>query len=116
LTYVDSEEISNISPVSYNTTVYYEDDKFSARISGSYRDAYQTRAARSSDGREERGVASTFNLDFASSYTINDNFEVSFEAINLTDEYEHQTFDRLNLPTVYHHTGRNFLFGVRYKY
>lgn len=115
LTYVDSEEISNISPVSYNTTVYYEDDKFSARISGSYRDAYQTRQARD-DGREERGVASTFNLDFASSYTINDNFEVSFEAINLTDEFEHQTFDRLNLPTVYHHTGRNFLFGVRYKY
>lgn len=114
-TYVDSDEITNISPVSYNATLYYENDKFDARISGSYRDAFQTRSPRS-DGREERGVAETFNVDFASSYKINENFELSFEAINLTDEFEHQTFDRLELPTLYHHTGRNFLFGVRATY
>ena len=115
LTYVDSGEIKNFSPVSYNATVYYENDSFEARLSGSYRDAYQTRAPRS-DGREERGVAETFNLDFSSSYQLNDQIEFTFEAINLTDEFEHQTFDRLELPTLYHHTGRNFLFGARYTY
>lgn len=115
-TYVDSDEINNISPVSWNATFYYENDKLEARLSGAYRDAYQTRTPRSSDGREERGVADTFNLDFAGSYKINDQFELTFEAINLTDEFEHQTFDRLELPTLYHHTGRNFLFGARYTY
>lgn len=115
-TYVDSAEIQNFSPVSWNTTLYYENDKFEARLSGAYRDAYQTTAPRASDGREERGVADTFNLDFSSSYTVNEQLELTIEAINLTDEFEHQTFDRLELPTLYHHTGRNFLVGARFTY
>ncbi|WP_026180818.1 TonB-dependent receptor [Henriciella marina] len=115
-TYVDSDDIIGFSPNSYNATLYYENDAFQARLTGAYREAYQTTRPRSSDGREERGVADTFNLDFSTSYQVNDQIEVTFEAINLTDEYEHQTFDRLELPTVYHHTGRNFLFGVRYSY
>lgn len=115
-TFVDSGEIQNFSPVSWNATLYYENETFEARLSGAYRDAYQTRAPRSSDGREERGVAETFNLDFSSSYTVNEQLELTFEAINLTDEFEHQTFDRLELPTLYHHTGRNFLFGARYTF
>jgi len=115
-TYVDSDDIIGFSPNSYNATLYYENDAFQARLTGAYREAYQTTRPRSSDGREERGVADTFNLDFSTSYQVNDQIEVTFEAINLTDEYEHQTFDRLELPTLYHHTGRNFLFGVRYSY
>ena len=118
-TYVDSDEIIGFSQNSWNATLYYEDEKFSARLIGAYRDAYQTRRPSTSSrtlGREERGVASTFNLDFSSSYQLNDQVEFTFEAINLTDEFEHQTFDRLELPTLYHHTGRNFLLGVRWSY
>lgn len=118
-THVDSDDIIGFSPNSWNATLYYERDAFQARLTGAYRDAYQTRRPDSSGrtaGREERGVADTFNLDFSSSYQVTDAIEVTFEAINLTDEYEHQTFDRLELPTLYHHTGRNFLFGVRYSY
>ena len=54
--------------------------------------------------------------DFASSYAVNESLELTFEAINLTDEFEHQTFDTLMLPTLYHHTGRNFIFGARYSF
>lgn len=118
-TYVDSDEIIGFSPNSWNGTFYYQNDVFEARITGAYREAYQTRRPNSSgrtEGREERGVADTFNLDFSSSYQFNDNLEFTLEAINLTDEFEHQTFDRLELPTLYHHTGRNFLLGVRYSY
>lgn len=115
-TYVDSDEIIGFSPNAFNATLYYEDSRFSARISAAYRDAFQDTRPRDSDGREERGIASTFNLDFATAYQLNDSIELTFEAVNLTDEYEHQTFDVLMLPTVYHHTGRNFLFGARYKF
>ena len=117
-TWVDSDEISDFSPVSHNATLYYENDRFSARLSGAYRDAYVTRQPNSSgrtEGREERGVAETYNVDFASSWAVTDNLDLTFEGINLTDEVHHQTFDRLKLPTVYHHTGRNFLFGVRWR-
>ncbi len=118
-TYVTSESIIGFSPNAFNATFYYEDNRFSARLTGAYRDAYLTTNPASSgrtEGREERGVASTFNLDFASSFRVSENIELTFEAVNLTDEYEHQTFDVLMLPTLYHHTGRNFIFGARYDF
>jgi len=119
LTYADSDEINDFSKISHNMTLYYEDDRFAARISGSYRDEYQTTGPASSgrtEGREERGVASTYNIDLSMSYQLTDQIDLTFEGINLTDEFEHQTFDRLNLPTLYHHTGRNFLLGARYTF
>lgn len=115
LTYVDSDEIRDFSEISHNMTLYYETDRFSARVSGAYRDPYQTTSPNSS-GREERGVASTYNVDFSMSYAVSDQLDITFEGINLTDEFEHQTFDRLELPTLYHHTGRNFLVGARYTF
>lgn len=118
-TYVDSDDILGFSPNAFNATVYYEDDRFSARLSGAYRDAYLTRAARTSGsaiGRDERGVTDSFNLDFASSYKVNEQVDVTFEAINLTDEYEQQVYDAADLINVYHHTGTEFLVGARFKF
>ncbi|RFB05978.1 TonB-dependent receptor [Parvularcula marina] len=118
-TFVDSDDIIGFSENSWNATLYYENAQFQARLTGAYRDEYQTRRPNGSgrtEGREERGVADTFNLDFASSYAVNESLELTFEAINLTDEFEHQTFDTLMLPTLYHHTGRNFIFGARYSF
>lgn len=112
-TYVDSDEIIGFSPNAFNATLYFEDNRLSARLSAAYRDAYQTREA-NDDGRDERGVDSTFNLDFALSYQWSETVDLTFEAINLTDEYEHQIFDSADLVNVYHHTGREFLFGVRW--
>ncbi len=118
-TYVESDEILGFSPNAYNATLYYENDKFSARVSAAYRDAYQTTAPASTgaaQGRNEQGVASTLNIDFASSYRLNDQIDLTFEAINLTDEFEQQIFDAADLVNVYHHTGTELLFGVRWKY
>lgn len=114
-TYVDSDEIIGFSPNAYNATLYYEDERLSARISSAYRDAYTTTRANSA-GRNERGVDSSFNLDFASSYRLNDFIDLTFEAINLTDEFEHQLYDAADLVTVYHHTGTEYLFGVRARF
>ncbi len=114
-THVESDDIIGFSPNAYNATLYYEDDRFSARLSAAQRDAYITRRA-SSNGRGERGVDSSFNLDFASSFQLNDQIDLTFEAINLTDEFEQQIFDAADLVNVYHHTGTEFLFGARFKY
>ena len=112
---MDSDEIIGFSPSAYNATLYYENDTFSARFSAAYRDAYVTRNANSS-GRDEQGYDSSFTLDFASSYSFNDKIDFTFEAINLTDEFEQQIFDQADLINVYHHTGTEFLLGARYKY
>ncbi len=114
-TYVDSDEIRGFSPNAYNATLYYEKDRFAARVSASYRDAYQT-VAPNAAGRNEQGYAATTNVDFSSSYRLTDNIDITFEAINLTDEYEHQVFDAGDLVSVYHHTGTEYLLGARFRF
>jgi len=41
---------------------------------------------------------------------------LTFDGINLTDEFNSQYVDSANRVSVYHHTGREYLFGVRYRY
>ena len=112
-TQVDSDEIIGFSENAYNATVYFENDMFSARLSGAYRDAYITRAA-SSNGRNERGYDATTNIDLAMAYNINDEMTLTFEALNLTDEYEHQLYDAADLVYVWHHTGTEYILGFRW--
>lgn len=112
-----TEPLVGLSPKSFNATLYYEDDRFSTRISGSFRDSYLTQIA-PGNANDIRGKASTFNLDFSASYELTDQISVSFEAINLTDQFDERwvgTSDRKNLET-YEHTGRQFFLGARYKY
>jgi TonB-dependent receptor len=112
-TYVDSDEILGFSPDAFNATLYYEDERLSARLSSAYRDAYRTDDP-NDEGRNERGWADTFNLDFAMSYRLSDSLDLTFEALNLTDEYEQQVFDIGDLVNVYHHTGTEYLVGIRW--
>ncbi|HEX5008301.1 MAG TPA: TonB-dependent receptor, partial [Hyphomonadaceae bacterium] len=107
--------ITGQSPKSIAATLYYEDGPFQARISGVYRDEYLTLVPAAS-GNDVEGKADTFNLDFSTSYEINDNLAVSFEAINLTDQYDERWINsaRKNSNN-YEHTGREFVFGLRYK-
>ncbi len=111
-------DLINLSPQSWNATLYYEDDKFSARISGSARDGYiQNVPGR--NGNAVEGKMDTFNLDASASYQLTDQVQLTFEAINLTDEFNHQFVgdgaDRES-TSVYHHTGRQYFVGARYRF
>lgn len=112
-THVNSDEIIGFSEDAYNATLWYENEKFSGRISMAYRDPYVTRSPNSS-GRDARGYNDTTNIDVAMSYIINDTLELTFEALNLTDEYEHQIFDAADLVYVYHHFGTEYILGLRW--
>jgi len=110
-------DLINLSPESWNATLYYEDDRFSARISGSARDEYiQNNPGR--NGNLLEGKFDTFNLDASASYQVTDDVEVTFEAINLTDEFNHQWVgdDTRQSTSVYHHTGRQYYFGARLRF
>lgn len=112
-THVNSDDILGFSEDAWNATVWYEDERLSARLSAAYRDPYRT-VAPNDGGRDERGYDSTMNLDLALAYQLTDSFELLFEAINLTDEYEQQVFDAGDLVNVYHHFGTEYIFGVRW--
>jgi TonB-dependent receptor len=111
------DDITNLSRNAYNATVYYEKGPLSARISAAYRDRYLTRVPGQEQGINVDGTNETFNVDASVQYAINDHIRLSVEGVNLTDEHQDQFTDsRLNLPVVYHHTGREVLFGIRYTY
>ncbi|KRA84465.1 TonB-dependent receptor [Altererythrobacter sp. Root672] len=130
------QPLTDLSKHAANATLYYEDESFSIRGSLSYRSGYlQAGGVPGRNGvpvgnapnfnpnsgqptfNDVEGVHSTLNLDMSASYNINDHFSLTFEAINLTDEYVDQYIDSAaDRLSVYHHTGRQFYFGGRYKF
>lgn len=113
-----TDDLINLSPESYNLTFYYEDDKLSARLSGAVRDRYLQNVP-GRNGNAIEGKKETFNLDASASYQLNDEVELTFEALNLTDEENHQFVGdgaSRESTSVYHHTGRQYYVGARYRF
>ena len=103
-----------LSKKAVNATLYYEDSKFSARVSGSYRSGFVD--ANSGTGNVFEGYNSTINIDASVRYRITEQLEISLEGVNLTDEYRDRWTDvdaRRNYE--YNHFGRTILAGVRFK-
>ncbi|HEY8616340.1 TonB-dependent receptor [Phenylobacterium sp.] len=109
-------DLLNLSKSSYNATLYYEDERLSARVSAAYRDGYLTRIP-GQNNNDVEGKNETFNVDVSVSYAINDNFSLTFEGLNLTDEYNDRYVDSVrNSPSTYIHSGRQYYAGVRYRF
>ncbi|HEX7945730.1 MAG TPA: TonB-dependent receptor [Phenylobacterium sp.] len=113
---VATDDLTGLSRRSYNATIYYEDSKFSARVSAAYRSKYLTRVPGQEAGTDVDGTNKTFNLDASAQYTWNEHLKFTLEGINLTDENQDQFNDSSNRLSFYHHTGREILVGVRYTY
>jgi TonB-dependent receptor len=113
---VANDQLTGLSKRSYNATLYYEDDRLSARVSAAYRSKYLTRVPGQEAGTDVDGTNSTFNLDVSAQYTWSEHLKFTFEGINLTDEFQDQYNDSSDRVSFYHHTGREFLVGVRYTY
>lgn len=107
--------LTNLSKRAYNGTLYYEDSRFSARISGTYRDGYLTNVP-GRDGNAIEGVVDTFNVDMSAAWTVSDSLQLTLEGINLTDEVATQYVGNHELVGVHHHTGRQFFAGFRYSF
>ncbi len=103
-----------LSKRQYNGTLYYEDRKFSARGSISYRGPYVDQ--NSATGNIFEGYNSTINVDASIRYRVTENLEVSLEGTNLTDEYRDRYTDLdTNRNYEYNHFGRTFFAGARVK-
>jgi TonB-dependent receptor len=113
-TIVREQTFFGLSKRTFNATLYYEDDRFSARTSASYRSRFVDDV--SATGNMFEGFNSTINVDASVRYRLTKSFEVSLEGINLTDEYRDRFTDvDANRNYEYNHFGRTILFGARYK-
>lgn len=126
VTFVDSSQDVNfggqiigttfpgVSDVSANGTAYYDNGTFSIRVSGAYRSDYNT--GNSGNNNFLEGFGSSFNLDAAVRYRINDSIELSLDANNLTDAYRYRWTDdptRRNYEN--NHFGRVIMLGARFE-
>ena len=85
-------------------------------MSAAYRDDYLTTVP-GRNNNDVEGTKATTTVDFSASYQWTDQLEFTFEGINLTDEFSDQWVDSIgDRSSVYHHTGRQYMFGVRYKF
>jgi iron complex outermembrane recepter protein len=115
-TYV-TNELEGLSKDTAGATLYYENPRWSVRVSGAYRSRYLTQVPGQEVGTSADGYDATFNLDASAQYNITEHFRVSLEGVNLTDQYENEFNDTSrDLVYYYHHTGREILFGARYQY
>jgi len=56
-------------------------------------------------------------LDLSIGYDLSENLSLSFEGLNLTDEAQDQRVDSVGRRlSFYHHQGRQYYLGARFKY
>lgn len=111
-----TEDLVGLSRNAYNATLYYETERFGARVSAAYRDQFLTMVP-GRNGNDVEGTADVTTIDASARFTVNANLDLTLEGINLTDEFQDQYVDsRGNRLSYYHHTGRSFLLGARYKF
>ena len=108
-------DLVGLSKDAYNATLYYEGERLGARVSAAYRGDYLTTVP-GRNSNDVEGTKGTASFDMSASWKLNDRVEFTLEGLNLTDEYNDQWVDSIgDRPSVYHHTGRQYFLGVRFK-
>ncbi|MDC8757412.1 TonB-dependent receptor [Janthinobacterium fluminis] len=107
----DGGELLNASKDTYNVTAFYEDSRFSGRLAYNYRSAYKAGVDRSASQHVEGsgGLAGSLN------YKINENFTITFDALNLTNTTIKMYADNKDQPRAFYSNGRTFYLGLRGK-
>src|SRR3954469_13039743 len=111
-------DLENMSRTSYNGTFYYDDGVFQIRGSAAFRSKYlDSGGVNPGNNNDLRLIASNLSWDSSASYKIDDNFTVTFQGINLSNEpvisYLDSVGQRLNHGSWY---GREFYLGLHYAY
>ncbi|MDG2520677.1 TonB-dependent receptor [Caulobacter segnis] len=100
-----------------NATLYYEDDVFSARVSANYRSKFVRSVPSIGTGSDIDTTKSTTYVDFSATYKLTEQFKLTFEGQNLTDEHTIHLVDSRRMDPLYDaHQGRTFTLGVSYRY
>jgi TonB-dependent receptor len=94
----------------YNFTLYYENEKFQARVSYNYKGKYVEGIGYEMYPIWRSGYGQT---DISVSYNISERIQLSLEGINVTDEATKGYTMDPSFPTMYEKSGRRFSLGLR---
>ncbi len=110
-TYTDSN-IPGSSDHVANASLFYEDDRFSARAAYNYRSDFFINIDRGSELNQK----AFGSLDASISYNLTNGVSLTIDAINLTNEKIEQFAGDEFRPRAIFDNGRTFFFGARFKY
>jgi TonB-dependent receptor len=106
-----------LSPDAYNLTLYYEDRKFSARVSATHRSSFIRDVLRNANGSDHSFAVPMTRVGLSMSYNVTPQLRLSFEAQNLTDEPLRYGKDTERDDTLlYGKSGRTYVLGANYKF
>ncbi|MGE4306740.1 MAG: TonB-dependent receptor [Novosphingobium sp.] len=116
-TYVDADKtITGISKTSYNATLYYETEHWGLRGSLSHRSRWYTGLNDTVMNAGTRGFEATTYVDASAFINVTDTFQISVNAINLTNEKETQFWGQNRYIYNQTQSGRTFMAGLAYKF
>ena len=104
-----------LSKQTFNGTLFYENGNLSGRVSIAYRGAYNDQ--NSATGNILEGYGALTTVDASIRYKLTPRAEITLDGSNLTDAYQYHWTDLAAQRNYeYSHFGRNFAFGMRYKF
>jgi outer membrane receptor protein involved in Fe transport len=116
---VTASTTNDLVDLSRNTasgTLFYDDQTWSVRFTGSYRDKY-IRGIPASAGSDVRANKANLFVDASASWNVNENLSLILEAQNLTRERNTLYIDSVREDTLFQtEIGRTFTFGATYKF
>ena len=117
------EDLTGLSPTSWNATLFYEGQRFSGRVSATNRSDYLiqvpgTEVGFNSASNGVHGQSGVTQFDASVRWKFNEHVELSLEGSNLTNEPQESWVSNpgVTLPLEYSQTGRQYLLGLRFKY
>jgi iron complex outermembrane recepter protein len=115
-TVTTTNDLVDLSRNTASGTLFYDDQTWSFRFTGSYRDKF-IRSLPASAGSDIRANKANLFVDFASSWNVNDNLSIILEAQNLTKERNTLYIDSQREDTLFQtEIGRTFMLGATLKF
>jgi len=112
-TLTTTNDLIGLSENAASATLYYENERFSVRTTGSYRSGYLRAVPSGANDSDVLGNESTFFMDASASYYLSDSLTLTFEAQNLTNERNTLYIDSERRDPLFEtEIGRTFTIGV----
>ncbi len=115
-TLTTTNDLAGLSKDTASATIYYENDAFSLRTTGSYRSGYLRAIPSGGNDSDVMGNLATFFVDASASYNVTEKIKLTLEVQNLTDERNTLYIDSKRKDPLFETAiGRTFTLGVSAK-
>lgn len=108
--------LTGISPTSYNATLYYETNRWGARVSVNHRSRYYTGRSDNPMSAGTQGYEASTYVDAAAFFKITKQLELTLDGINLTNEKDTQFWGQNRYLYNQTQSGRTYMAGISFRY